>query len=208
MRINDTTIRIIEYLSSVGSIESNATNTKKTKSRSRKEIRSKKTSTVKTIKLENKPSNVIIKENNIFGVVRFVIINHKEYAVAKDVAKALGYSNYRDAISRHCKETIKGYIESNGGYQYTSLISDNDINILIQSAKTKSANYKEDFRQWLIEENILTDKLVIFSRKEIEFLDKLEEKLKCFNLECIRQYKVLDYKVDLQYKKFKYNCRI
>lgn|GEM_PF-233608 len=196
MRVNDTTIEIIEYLSSVGSIESNATKTRTRKTNKPKKIMV----STEVIKLDSKPSKVILKENEIFGTVRFVAINHKEYAVAKDVAKALGYSNYRDAIARHCKETVKCYIESNSGHQYTSLISDNDINLLIQSSRTKSANYKEEFRQWLVKENILTDKLVIFSRKEIEFLDKLEEKLKCFNLECIRQYKVLDYKVDLYIK--------
>lgn len=149
MRINDTTIRIIEYLSSVGSIESNATNTKKTKSRSRKEIRSKKTSTVKTIKLENKPSNVIIKENNIFGVVRFVIINHKEYAVAKDVAKALGYSNYRDAISRHCKGVVKHDLLSNGGKQSMMIIPEGDIYRLITGSRLPEA---EKFESWVFDD--------------------------------------------------------
>lgn len=200
MRVNNTTVEVIDYLSSVGSIESNATKIRKAKARARKANKSKETASANVIKLDSEPSNVILRENEVFGTVRFVIINHKEYAVAKDVAKALGYSNHRDAIARHCKENVKGYIESNGGYQYTSLINDNDINLLIQSAKTRSADYKEEFRQWLIKENILTDKSVIFSRKEIEFLDKLEEKLKCFNLECIRQYKVLNYKVDLYIK--------
>ena len=42
-----------------------------------------------------------------FGEVRTVEINGKPYFVAKDVANALGYSNPRDAISRHCKGVVK-----------------------------------------------------------------------------------------------------
>lgn len=48
-----------------------------------------------------------IFSNEEFGSVRSTEINGKTYFVAKDVANALGYSNPRDAISRHCKGVVK-----------------------------------------------------------------------------------------------------
>lgn len=38
-----------------------------------------------------------------FGEIRTVEIDGKPYFVGADVAKALGYNNPRDAVSRHCK---------------------------------------------------------------------------------------------------------
>lgn len=43
-----------------------------------------------------------IFENPDFGEVRTVIIGGKVYFAGVDIARALGYSNTRDAISRHC----------------------------------------------------------------------------------------------------------
>ena len=56
--------------------------------------------------MENKLS-IITKENELFGQVRFAIIDGKEYAVGKDVAVALGYKNPRDAIRTKCKGVVK-----------------------------------------------------------------------------------------------------
>lgn len=48
-----------------------------------------------------------IFENPEFGSVRTIDVDGKTYFVATDVAKALGYSNPRDAVSRHCKGVVK-----------------------------------------------------------------------------------------------------
>lgn len=145
MRVNDTTIEIIEYLSSVGSIESNATKTRTRKTNKPKKIMV----STEVIKLDSKPSKVILKENEIFGTVRFVAINHKEYAVAKDVAKALGYSNYRDAIARHCKGVVKHDILSKGGKQSMIIIPQGDIYRLITGSKLPAA---QKFESWVFDE--------------------------------------------------------
>ena len=42
-----------------------------------------------------------------FGEIRTVEIDGKPYFVGADVAKALGYNNPRDAVSRHCKGVVK-----------------------------------------------------------------------------------------------------
>ena len=42
-----------------------------------------------------------------FGNIRTAEIDGKPYFVGTDVAKALGYNNPRDAVSRHCKGVVK-----------------------------------------------------------------------------------------------------
>ena len=42
-----------------------------------------------------------------FGQIRWVKINNKDYAVGIDIAKALGYKKPNDAISRHCRGSVK-----------------------------------------------------------------------------------------------------
>ena len=42
-----------------------------------------------------------------FGVIRWVKVNNKDYAVGIDIAKALGYKKPNDAISRHCRGSVK-----------------------------------------------------------------------------------------------------
>ena len=91
---------------------------------------------------------VIIKENELFGKVRFAIINGKEYAVGKDVAVALGYKNPRDAIRTKCKGVVKHDSLKEGGYSI-SLILEPDIYRLIFGSKLDSA---EKFQDWVFNE--------------------------------------------------------
>ena len=44
--------------------------------------------------------------NEEFGEIRGVEIEGKPYVVASDVARALGYKNIGDVISRHCRYTV------------------------------------------------------------------------------------------------------
>ena len=54
-----------------------------------------------------------IFKNEDFGEIRTLLINDKPYFCASDIAKILGYSNTRDAISRHCKGVVKSDIPTN-----------------------------------------------------------------------------------------------
>ena len=46
--------------------------------------------------------------NNVeFGRVRIIEENGSFLFGASDVAKALGYSNFRDALRRHCRGVVK-----------------------------------------------------------------------------------------------------
>ena len=51
----------------------------------------------------NKVNGLRIFKDERFGVIRWVKVNNKDYAVGIDIAKALGYKKPNDAISRHCR---------------------------------------------------------------------------------------------------------
>ena len=46
-------------------------------------------------------------QNEEFGMVRAIEEGDKVLFCAADVAKALGYSNQRDAVGRHCRGVVK-----------------------------------------------------------------------------------------------------
>lgn len=89
-----------------------------------------------------------IFNNDEFGQVRTVNIDGKPYFVGKDVANALGYSNPRDAISRHCKGVVKRDSFKEGG-QPIAFIPEGDMYRLITHSKMKSA---ERFENWVFDE--------------------------------------------------------
>ena len=119
--------------------------------------------------------NIITRENKLFGKVRFTIIDGKEYAVGKDVAMALGYSNPSDAIYKKCKGICKMEIPSIGGMQTTSLIPEADIYRLIFGSKLPEA---EKFQNWVFEEVLpqLRTKGVVITENATEEAIDFEKK--------------------------------
>ena len=91
-----------------------------------------------------------IFQNEEFGQVRTVEIDGKTYFVGKDVANALGYSNPRDAILRHCKGVVKHDSFKEGG-QEVALLPEGDIYRLIIKSQLPSA---DKFERWIFDEVI------------------------------------------------------
>lgn len=89
-----------------------------------------------------------IFNNSEFGQIRTVEIEGKVYFLGKDVANALGYSNPRDAIARHCKGVVKHDSFKDGG-QEVALIPEGDMYRLITHSKLESA---ERFESWVFDE--------------------------------------------------------
>jgi len=125
-----------------------------------------------------------IFSNDEFGEIRTVEIEGKIYFVGKDVANALGYSNPRDAIARHCKVVVKHDSFKEGG-QEVALIPEGDMYRLITHSKLESA---ERFESWVFDEVLpsirkhgiyATDKVIddILNNPDfgIELLTKLKE---------------------------------
>ena len=92
-------------------------------------------------------------ENSEFGQVRTIFENGKVLFCGSDVARALGYSNTRDAISKHCKGVVKRDTLTNGGEQETSFIPEGDVYRLIIRSKLPSA---QRFERWVFDEVLPT----------------------------------------------------
>lgn len=95
-----------------------------------------------------------IFNNPEFGQIRTTEINGDPYFVGKDVAEALGYSNTKDALARHCKGVVKRYpLPTEGGIQEVRIISEGDMYRLIASSKLPAA---EKFESWIFDDVVPT----------------------------------------------------
>lgn len=90
-------------------------------------------------------------ENEEFGEVRSVLIDDEPWFVGKDVASALGYSNYRDALNKHVESEDKGVAKCDtlGGNQDMSVINESGLYSLIFGSKLESA---KKFKKWVTSE--------------------------------------------------------
>lgn len=94
-------------------------------------------------------NEIEIFKNDEFGEVRTIEKNGSVLFCGSDIAKALGYSNTRDALSRHCKGVVKCDTPTNGGVQSLGFISEGDVYRLIAHSKLPGA---ERFERWVFDE--------------------------------------------------------
>lgn len=126
--------------------------------------------------------------------VRVVEINGEPWLVGKDVAEVLGYARPTKTIQDHVDEEDKKSIkivDSIGRLQNTPVINERGVYCLLQRSRLSNIQKQE-----LLSSLNLKEKFVLTSRKEIEFIDQLEETLKPFNLIGIRQYNINSYRID------------
>lgn len=93
-------------------------------------------------------------ENEEFGQIRTVDIDGTVYFIASDVAKALGYVNDRDAISRHCRWVVKHDIphpQSKTKTLEVNVIPKGDVVRLAAQSELPGA---EKFESWIFDEVI------------------------------------------------------
>ena len=99
-------------------------------------------------------NNIQIFKNEIFGQVRTMInAEGQTFFVGKDVAKALGYSNTRDALSKHVDSDDKTTVAiRDTGSNYMSravVINESGLYALILSSKLEQARA---FKHWVTSE--------------------------------------------------------
>jgi len=94
-----------------------------------------------------------IFKNEEFGEVRTVMIDDKPYFVANDIASALGYKRPADAVSAHCKGSVKYRYLTNGGQQEVKIIPEGDVYRLIIKSKLPNA---QKFESWVMDEVLPT----------------------------------------------------
>lgn len=73
--------------------------------------------------------------------------------MASDIAKALGYARPNDAVSRHCRATVKHSTPISGKIQKVNFIPEGDMYRLIAHSKLPSA---ERFESWIFDEVLPT----------------------------------------------------
>lgn len=88
-------------------------------------------------------------ENN---QVRTLLINDEPWFVGKDVAQILGYSNPRDALSKHVDDEDKNSVairDGNKGNPNQTVINESGVYALVFSSKLPSA---KKFKRWVTSE--------------------------------------------------------
>ena len=92
-----------------------------------------------------------IFKNKVFGEIRTCQVNNQIMFVGKDVATALGYSNTRDALSKHVDAEDKGTVAIRDTAYETrvTLINESGLYSLILSSKLPQA---KAFKRWVTAE--------------------------------------------------------
>lgn len=100
--------------------------------------------------MDNKKCNALhVFKSKAFGQLRTIEEDGKILFCATDVAKALGYINPRDAISRHCRGVVKRDTPTQGGIQAIAFIPEGDVYRLITHSKLPGA---EKFESWVFDD--------------------------------------------------------
>ena len=92
-------------------------------------------------------------ENKQFGQMRTITENGNTLFCGSDVAKALGYTNAPDALTRHCRGIVKRDTPTSSGVQTMSFIPEGDVYRLITHSKLPTA---EKFESWVFDEVLPT----------------------------------------------------
>lgn len=129
-----------------------------------------------------------IFKNEQFGEIRTVEDeNGKVLFCGSDVAKALGYSNTKDALARHCREdgvAFHDLIDNMGRQQQAKFINESNVYRLITHSKLPSA---QQFESWVFDEVLptirkhgayMTDNTLEKALTSPDFLIQLATKLK------------------------------
>lgn len=96
-------------------------------------------------------SKLEIFNNSEFGEIRTLEIDGEPWFVGRDVAIILGYSNPRDALSKHVDNGDKGVAKCDtlGGSQDLTIINESGLYSLILSSKLSNA---KAFKRWVTSE--------------------------------------------------------
>lgn len=139
------------------------------------------------------------KELKIIGTEKFINLELNYYNsfenplfLASDVAKILQERDgYTVARKVNESEKVKKIIATNGRNQSVIFITKNGLLQLINNTRKLSENKKSSLIN-----AICPNSIIIKDAKETNFLNELEQALEPFNIKGIRQYPVLNYRID------------
>ena len=94
-------------------------------------------------------NDIQIFKNPDFGEVRTLEEDGTVLFCGSDVAKALGYARPNDAVTQHCRATVKRRTPISGKMQDINFIPESDLYRLVFSSKLPTA---EQFTDWVTSE--------------------------------------------------------
>ena len=94
-------------------------------------------------------NNIQIFKNSDFGEIRTLEENGAVLFCGSDVAKALGYARPNDAVTQHCRATVKRRTPISGKMQDINFLPESDLYRLVFSSKLPTA---EKFTDWVTAE--------------------------------------------------------
>lgn len=142
-----------------------------------------------------------IFKNNEFGEMRTIEENGKVLFCGSDIAKALGYARPNDAISAHCRYTVKRSIphpQSENKCIEMSFIPEGDVYRLISHSKLPGA---DRFESWIFDEVLPTIRKTgtysILAKPDSYMIDDPVERAKRW-IEEYEEKKALETKIEEQ----------
>ncbi len=142
-----------------------------------------------------------IFKNTEFGEMRTVEENGKVLFCGSDIAKALGYARPNDAISAHCRYTVKRSIphpQSENKCIEMSFIPEGDVYRLISHSKLPGA---DRFESWIFDEVLPTIRKTgsysILTKPDSYMIDDPVERAKRW-IEEYEEKKTLETKIEEQ----------
>lgn len=158
-----------------------------------------------------------IFNNTEFGEIRVLETEGEVWFVGKEIAEVLGYKNTRDAISKHidnedkktlkfrdCRATPLSNLWGQGDFTNKTLINENGLCDLILKCNTITKDKKIKLIEELKNGGYLKNiDLIPRTRKELLFINQLEDFLKEYGIKGVKQYLVLNYRIDYYIQELK-----
>lgn len=96
-------------------------------------------------------SELQVFNNPEFGDIRALLIENEPWWIGKEIAKALGYGNTRQALATNVDKEDKGVhlLDTLGGKQSLTIINESGLYSLILSSKLPTA---KKFKRWITSE--------------------------------------------------------
>lgn len=147
-------------------------------------------------------NELTVFNNEEFGEIRTITIDGEPWFVGKDVAEVLGYSNPRDALSKHVDSDDKNTVafrDGTSGNPQMTIINESGLYSLIISSKLPSA---KAFKRWVTADILpairktggyMTDELLAKCQKDPNVMFAFAEEL----LKLRDKTNVLESKLDV-----------
>ena len=101
--------------------------------------------------IQNEVTTFEVFSNPEFSDVRTQLIENEPWFVGKDVAEALGYSNTRDALSKHVDDDDKADVAIHDGSQNRNMVIINESGVYSLTFSSKLPKAKK-FKHWITAE--------------------------------------------------------